>query len=93
MQQLGTQCTDEMCDQIISSLDLDHNGQIEWGEFAVLMADRWLRQDGETDMDLVLSLFTQEGDDQDEMLDIARSTRFWPMGNTERKTRTPRAAP
>ena len=35
-------------DEILKSLDLDQNGQIEWSEFASLMADRWLRQDGGT---------------------------------------------
>jgi hypothetical protein len=56
--------------EIIRNLDVDQNGQIEWGEFATLMADRWLRQDGETDMELATSLFTVNGDDG--MLDVAK---------------------
>ena len=56
--------------EIIRNLDVDQNGQIEWGEFATLMADRWLRQDGETDMELATSLFTVEGDEG--MLDVAK---------------------
>jgi hypothetical protein len=34
------------------------------------MADRWLRQDGETDMELAANLFTVAGDES--MLDIAK---------------------
>ena len=30
--------------RIISVLDVDQNGQIEWWEFSVLMAEKWLRQ-------------------------------------------------
>lgn len=56
--------------EIIRNLDVDQNGQIEWGEFATLMADRWLRQDGETDMELAANLFTVAGDES--MLDVAK---------------------
>ena len=52
---------------MIQSLDLDNNGQVEWKEFACLMADRWLRQDGETDLQLALGLLSTEDDAEVEL--------------------------
>ena len=53
--------------QVIDELDLDKNGQVEWKEFACLMAERWLRQEGETDMQLALGLMISEEDDDAEI--------------------------
>lgn len=45
---------------IVDHIDLNQNGLVEWKEFAMLMADRWLRQEGETDMQLALGLFAED---------------------------------
>ena len=63
---------------IIKSLDVDNNGQIEWKEFAGLMADRWLRSEGDTDMALALGLLASSSnearsiDDSDDDIDVER---------------------
>jgi len=65
MVQLGCSMSTEEIRGVLDQLDIDRNGQIEWKEFAIMMADRWLRQDGETDMALALGLVTDEDDDID----------------------------
>ena len=65
---------------IIKTLDIDNNGQIEWKEFAGLMADRWLRSEGDTDMALALGLLASStnaplqsiDDAEGELIDVDR---------------------
>jgi len=71
MQQLGSPLSDGAMATVLNSLDLDSNGQIEWSEFASLMADRWLRQDGDTDMQLALGLLSSGDVDGDDDGDIS----------------------
>ena len=47
---------------IFHALDVDANGVIEWDEFSALMANRWLGQDGETDIDAAALLFADDSD-------------------------------
>lgn len=63
MEQLGSPIDEKGVQDIISSLDIDQNGQVEWSEFASLMADRWIRQDGATDLTMAAQLFEGVGDD------------------------------
>ena len=65
---------------IITAMDLDHNGQVEWAEFACLMADRWLRSDEDTDMQLAVGLLASgstddaRGMEEVEEINVERST-------------------
>jgi len=63
MNQLGSPVTDDAVKDIITAMDLDHNGQVEWAEFACLMADRWLRSDEDTDMQLAVGLLASGSTD------------------------------
>ena len=63
MIQLGSPINDQQVHNIINSLDIDQNGQVEWSEFASLMADRWIRQDGATDLAMAGQLFEAKGVD------------------------------
>jgi len=56
MSQVGHEPSQEDISRILASLDVNNDKRIEWAEFASLMADRWLRQDGDTDMHMALSL-------------------------------------
>ena len=76
--------------EVIKSLDLDNNGQIEWREFACLMANRWLKQDGETDMALAIGLLTSEEDDEE--VDVERSKRTHHTRTRPRAADRPAAA-
>ena len=59
MQQLGS-AANEQTEELLNSMDLDKNGRVEWNEFALLMADRWIRQDGQTDIEMAMTLFLSE---------------------------------
>ena len=65
--------SDQQVKAIIDTLDMDSNGKIEWAEFASLMADRWLRHEGATDMHLALGLLRPEDglDEDDDDAEIA----------------------
>jgi len=70
MSQLGHPMTDSQVDNVLTKLDTDRSGCVEWEEFAALMADRWLRADGKVDMNMALSLVVDsckadEDDDDD----------------------------
>jgi len=54
MARLGHPMTDSQVDNILVRLDTDRSGCVEWDEFAAMMADRWLRMDGTTDMNMAL---------------------------------------
>ena len=73
MTQLGSPMSDQQVKAIIDTLDMDSNGKIEWAEFASLMADRWLRHEGATDMHLALGLLRPEDglDEDDDDAEIA----------------------
>ena len=58
----------------MSTLDKDKNSQVDWNEFASLMAERWLRQDGEVDLSMAFSMLAGMNPDEDEPLDVPRST-------------------
>lgn len=61
-------------EEILTAVDVDQNNQIEWTEFSALMADRWLRQDGDVDMELAVSLFKIS--DEDDLLDVNRMREY-----------------
>ena len=83
--------------KIIADLDVDNNGKIEWAEFASLMADRWLRKDGATDLKLATGLFVPERKPGaveplgDELLDTKRCARPPASSLTRREKDAPHA--
>jgi len=76
---LGQNPTEDMTKSIFHALDVDANGVIEWDEFSALMANRWLGQDGETDIDAAALLFADDSDPSGTMLSTQKMREL--LGN------------
>jgi len=70
LSQLGMTSTEFMTRSIFGALDVDSNGEIEWDEFSALMANRWLGQDGEVDLEHAAALFVDDNDGDGSLLSI-----------------------
>ena len=70
MRQLGHPMSDAKIMEMISTFDTDQNGQVEWKEFACFMADRWLRQERETDLRLALGMLTE--DQESDVIELSK---------------------
>jgi len=57
MNRLGLHPSREQVIDIINAIDLDHNGQVEFSEFAAVMARRLLEQEGQAEIAMALQLF------------------------------------
>ena len=86
MESMGFPVSDEQAQAIISSLDLDGNNKVEWGEFASLMAERWLRRDGAADLEMALKVLSgaEEGSvDVDRMRKLMTTVGETPFSSSE----------
>jgi len=70
--QLGMNSSEFTTRSIFGALDVDDNGEVEWAEFSALMANRWLGQDGEVDLEHAAALFVDEHDPEGNTLSVQK---------------------
>jgi len=57
MNRIGLNPTREQVIEILEQIDLDHNGQVEFSEFAAVMAKRLLEEEGAAEIQMALAVF------------------------------------
>lgn len=71
MQNLGFPKTLEEAQQIASSVDADNNGTIEFDEFVRMMANRMLKSDGTTELQMAFEVLFEQHVDEHGWLQVA----------------------
>ena len=62
MSQVGTPQSLEQINELLSCLDKSGNGTVEWSEFATAVAEKWLAQDGDADIQMAVGIMSSKKD-------------------------------